>query len=206
MSFLSSNFNRLELRDPNNLQTIVYTHSVEPHRPYTLCVAPPSTLFYADNQFKKPSGIHRLDCSEEMPTLCQSIGPYDYHIRSISYMKYFNENILAIAFDHELQTFKIDTGKVKWIKKDIHLPGQNENCEPYCLAADRKGRLFVNDSNNKCIQIFSESDGQYLGCLIKEGEQDLGEVKQMCFNESTSQLVVSHKKDEKIFIAVLNDE
>ena len=73
------------------------------------------------------------------------------------------------------------------------------------MAGDRKGHLFVSD-DNKCIQLFSVSDGQYLGCFIKEGEQGLGVLGKICFSASTSQLVVSHRKDEKIHIAVLNVE
>ena len=205
MSFLSSIFGRLEFRDPSNLETIIYTHSVAPHNPFALCAAPPSTLFYVDNQPGKRSNIYSLDCSRATPTLCQSIGPYDHHIYSMAYIKYINENLLAIV-RNGLQTFQLDTGVVKWWKKDIQLPGQNENCNPSDMVADRKGRLFVKDLNNKCIKVFSASDGQYLGCLIKEGEQGLGKLGQMCFSESMSQLVVCHRKDGKTHIAVLNVE
>ena len=204
MSFVSSSFKRLEFRDPNNLETIIYTHSAAPHKPYELCAAPPSMLFYVDNQHTNMSNIHRLDCSGATPTLCQSIGPYDHSIYFISCMKYINENLLAITVEKGLRTFQIDTGSVKWEKKDIQLPGQNENCKLSYMAADRKGHLFVKDLNNKCIQMFSASDGQYLGCLIKEGEQGLGELRQICFNASQSQLFVSHRKDGKMFIAGFN--
>ena len=147
---------------------------MEPHEPCTLCVVPPSTLFYVNDPIFIPSSIHSLDCSGATPTLCHSIGPYDHKIYSMSYVKYLNENLLAIPVDKGMQTFQLDTGVVKWGRKDIQLPGPNKNCEPYCLAADRKGRLFVTDLSNKCIQMFSVSDGQYLGCFIKEGEQSLG--------------------------------
>ena len=206
MSFLSSIFRRLEFRDPRNLETIICTYSVAPHRPFRLCVAPPSTLFFVDYQSGRPSNIYSLDCSRTTPTLCQSICPYDHNIYSMSYVKYLNENLLAIAVDKGIQTFQLDTGVVKWWKKDIQFPGQNENCEPYCLAAERKGRLFVIDLSNKCIQMLSVSDGQYLGCFIKEGQRGLGVLGKICFSASTSQLVVSHRKDEKIHIAVLNVE
>ena len=205
MSFFPSWMKKLEFRDPNNLETIIYTHSVAPHQPCTLCVAPPSTVFYVNYQLGEPSNIYRLDCSRATPTLCQSIGPYDHKIYFMAYIKYINENLLAIVVDKELQTYQIDTGLVKWRKKDIQLPGQNDNFKPFYMAADRKGHLFVSD-DNKCIQVFSASDGQYLGCLIKEGKQALGELGQMCFSESTSQLVVCHRKEGKTHIAVLNVE
>ena len=123
MSFLYSRFKSLEFRDPNNLETIIYTHSVAPHKPITLCVAQPSTLFYAVKQHNQPSYIYRLDCSGAILTLCQSIYPYHHNIYSMSYVKHINENILAIVAGNGLQTFQIDTGAVKWRKKDIQLPG-----------------------------------------------------------------------------------
>ena len=197
---------KLEFRDPRNLETIICTYSVAPHQPCTLCVAPPSTLLYVDHQLGGPSKIYSLDCSRATPTLCQSIGPYDHSIYFMAYIKYINENLLAIDVDKGMQIFQLDTGLVKWGRKDFKLPGQNENCELSYMAADKKGSLFVKHFSNRCIQMFSASDGQYLGCLIREGEQGLGELGQMCFSESTSQLVVSHRKDGKIHIAVLNVE
>ena len=105
-----------------------------------------------------------------------------------------------------MQAFKLATAEVKWSKNEIQLPDQNEICKPVRIAAGRQGLLFVFDANNKCIQMFSVTDGHYLRCLIKEGEEGLEEIGPMCFCESTSQLVVSHRKDEKMFIAVLNVE
>ena len=89
-----------------------------------------------------------------------------------------------------------------WSKKDIRLFGQDQKIKLVRIVADGKGRLFVNDANN--IQMFSVSDGQYVGCLM--GEEGLGQLGQMCFHESMSQLVVSHSKDNKIFIVLFNVE
>ena len=200
-----SSLDWLEFLDPNNLQTVIYTHSVKPHEAALLCVMPPSTVFYADNKHDEQSYIHRLECSGQTPIVCQSIGPLSHHVCGLSYVRYLNENLLVISVTRRLQTFKIDTEGVKWGKKDIQVPGQNKIFEPSYMAADGNGRLFVNDLN-RCIHMFSVSDGQYLGRLIKEGEYGLGEIGALCFVESTSQLIVSHSKDENTFIAALDVE
>ena len=189
----------LEFRDPNNPQTVIYNHSVKPKTARTLCVVPPSTVFFTDplKQY-----IHRLDCSGSMPTVCQSIA-CDYHIIDICYVKHFHENILITAPSEGLQAYSTVTGQVKWNKIDILSPGQDQKINPVRIVADGKDRLFVND-DKRCIEMFSVSDGQYLGCLIKEGEQGLGRLLGMCFVKSTSQLIVTHTKDNIPCIAILN--
>ena len=177
-----------------------------PHTAYAFCVAPPTTLFYADNQYSKSSSIHRLDCSGSKPTLCQSIGVCNNYASSFCYLKYHEEELLVVIDRTEIKAFTLCNAEVKWSKKKFHLPDQNKICKPIRIAVGGQGLLFVFDVNNRCIQMFSEADGQYLGCLIKEGQQGLGKIGPMCFCESTSQLIVSHEKDKKTFISVLNVE
>ena len=40
----------------------------------------------------------------------------------------------------------------------------------YVVTTDRRGHLFVTDYNNECMQMFSTSDGKYLGSLMKDSE------------------------------------
>ena len=197
----------MEFRNLNNLQRVIYTHQVSPHEADALSVMPPSTVFFADNQLNKPSQVHRLDCSGSTPTVCQSYGPYNQYITSLSCLKHLNENLLIIAAPQGLQAFKLDTSEVTWRKDVIHEVRQREIYDSYMIVADTKGRLFVNDVSNKCIQMFSVSDGQYLGCLIKEGEYGLGELGKMCFSESNSKLaVISIRKDGTRVLAILRVE
>ena len=71
------------------------------------------------------------------------------------------------------------------------------------IAADGHGRLFVCDFNNYVIQMFSVSDGQYLGCLIKEGEQSLGKPARISCCKMMPSLVVAHLVDRKWTISVI---
>ena len=55
------------------------------------------------------------------------------------------------------------------------LPGMQKELDATGLAYDRRGHLFVCDyeKGNRCVQMFSLPDGEYLGRLIREGEQGL---------------------------------
>ena len=74
---------------------------------------------------------------------------------------------------------------------------------PKGVTTDGQGHVFVTDENNKCIQIFS-AGGKYVGVLLKEGQQGLGEPRRVRWNDATSSLVVAHKKDRNIFISVIS--
>ena len=110
--------------------------------------------------------VYRLVCSGITPIVFQSIA-CDYEINDICYAKHFHENLVIVASGEGIQAFAMGTGKVKWSMKDVHLPGQNTIMNPFRIAADGKGRLFVFDVNYRSILMFSASEGQYLGCLIK---------------------------------------
>ena len=199
MGFVSS-LDFLEFRDPKKLQNVIYTHSVKPHEVSTLCVVPPSTLLFVD---RLKRCVHRLVCSGITPIVFPCIA-CDYDINDICYAKHFHENLVIVACSEGLQASSIGTGKVKWNINDVHLPGQNAIMNPFRIAAGGKGRLFVFDVNNRCIQVFSASEGQYLGRLIRNREHGLGDLWGMCFSEAASQLIVSHRKEIMAFIAVLN--
>ena len=63
--------------------------------------------------------------------------------------------------------------------------------------------LFVCDFNNNAIQMFSVSDGQYLGLLIREGEKNLGKPARISYCEIKYSLVVAHLVDRKWVISVI---
>ena len=70
------------------------------------------------------------------------------------------------------------------------------------LTTDDHGHLFVCDDNNKCVQMFHVADGRYLGAVLSEGEQGLGEPFLVTWCSRMSSLVVINLKDG-IFITVL---
>ncbi len=74
---------------------------------------------------------------------------------------------------------------------------------PMSVTADGQGHLFVTDGENHCIKKFSV-DGEYLGILLNEGEQGLGEPYCLKWNDATSFLVVAHKKYDGYYISVIS--
>ena len=58
------------------------------------------------------------------------------------------------------------------------------------IAADDHGTIFVCDVGNGCIQMFSVSDGIYLGCLIRKGDQGLGGPFMICRGKELSSFIV----------------
>ena len=147
----------MEFRDPDNLPTVVYRYSVMPYKAAALCVAPPSTLFcvspssklfYVQDQGGKSSIIRRLDCSGSKVTVSQSIKVCDNRLSSLSYLKYYEEELLVVITTNEMQAFKLATAEVKWSKNEIQLPDQNEICKPVRIAAGRVFCLYLMQITN----------------------------------------------------------
>ena len=82
-----------------------------------------------------------------------------------------------------------ETGQLQWSVKGRQ-PGMEEDLDAPNLAADDQGNIFVCDVGNGGIQMFSVSDGRYLGCLIKEGDKGLSVPVMICWCRQTSSLVV----------------
>ena len=116
-------------------------------------------------------------------------------------IKLENETLLiVISYDRNelIHAFNSSTGQPKWsVQKKI--PSGTFNSSG--VAGDGNGRFFVADATNKCIQMFSASDGQYLGCFMKPGDQGLGILYRLRWCEATSSLVVAYHDDKKWFIS-----
>ena len=191
--------NKIQFHDRENLNEIFLTHSVEPHQPGALCSVSPNILVYADTSSKPPQ-LHWLDCSEEEPkplgiTAVTNLDSV-YDITELE-----NERLLiVISYDANelIHAFDSTTGELKWsAQKKI----PRRTFESHGVAGDDNGGLFVADVTNECIQMFSASDGQYMGCFGKKGDQGLGHVIRLGWSEVTSSLVVGHIVDRKYIIS-----
>ena len=89
---------------------------------------------------------------------------------------------------------------LKW-SVEGNLPGMQESLYAVSLTDNpQRDYLFVSDGSNgntgnSCIQMFSILDGQYLGCLIKEGEQGLGNPGTIAWHSASHSLAVAHIAD-----------
>ena len=104
--------------------------------------------------------------------------------------------IVAPSGPEGIHAYNVDTNKLEW-KKEI------EGMEQAGIVSDGHEHLFVCDWENQCIHMLSVSDGQYLGCLIKQGDQGLGIPYWVDWSEEMSSLIVAHTKDWKIFISAI---
>ena len=157
--------NKIEFRNKENVNEILLTYSVGSHQPGVLCAVSPSMLVY-ENRSKNPQ-LHWLDCSEAKPKpqgiIANTNLPY---VQDMCTTKLENEVLLIVLpYDANelIQAYNSTTGQPKWsVQKKI----TSGTFKSYSVTGDDNGRIFVADRINSCIQMFSASDGQYLGCVV----------------------------------------
>ena len=182
----------------------ILSYSVAPHQPGDFCAVSPSILVY-DDFSKNPRQLHWLDCSEPEPKLLgitanANLGSvYDMCMAELE-----NETLLIVISrdaNELIKAYSSTTGQLKWsVQKKI----SSETFMSYGATGDGNGRIFVADATNNCIQMFSTSDGQYLGCFMKQGDQGLGAVYRLRWCEAMPSLVVVHWKDSTTFISEIH--
>ena len=170
-----------------------------------MCTCDSSTLLYEDT-FKNPSVVRWLDCSTSPPKLCTDSNPIhteQYFLRDICFAE-GEEKVLLItsSYTNRMDVYDSSTGKLEWSVKGQLNENEEKEIHPNGVATDGRDHLFVCDSNNKCIQMFS-TDGKYMGVLIKQGQQALGEPHRIHWCKSTSSLVVAHAKKKYNHISVM---
>ena len=199
----------IEFRDTNDLSKIIYTQSVAPHNPGALCAVNSFMLLYEDRS-KTPCHIHWLDCNESKPKLL--IGKslttsLQYIADMIGVRNGTDELIIGNGEQNVIHCYSTTTKSLKWSVSG-NLPGLQKALCAVGFATDRRGHLFVSDgfNGNSCIQMFSVSDGQYLGCLIKEGEQGLGYPNRICWHSASHSLVVARQVGVFWYLSMINME
>ena len=83
------------------------------------------------------------------------------------------EFLISAHWASGIFSFKTRTGQLEWSVTG-KLPGMKKDLYASSITSDGHGNLFVCDRGNSCMQMFSVSDGQYLGCLFREGDHGLG--------------------------------
>ena len=140
-----------------------------------------------------PQQLHWLDCSEGKPKLLGITANTNVNgLLDMCVAESENEKVLiASSYDRNelIHAFNSTTGQLKW-RKPKKIP--SGTFESSGVAGDSNGRIFVADYTNSCIQMFSASDGQYLGRLLKNGDQGLEHPRRLRWSEATSSLVVGH--------------
>ena len=203
----------IEFHDLENLRKVTVTHSVAPARPSRLFTTRPALLNYIDYSMDSPR-VRSLDCSalpskpktsgvsistqkKEVWDFC-SVPNADRQLMVIAHglTKWFllkNGQTNKIKSDSELWAFDTDTGGLEWTIKG-KLSGMEKEMCAEALASDGHGILFVYDTNNSCVEMFS-ANGTFTHVFLREGEQGLGKLKMILWHSNS--LIVAHKKDSE---------
>ena len=137
---------------------------------------------------KKPLEVYQLDLSESKQK--QVIHTQQTIIEDICFVHDGDKQLLIIAVDSDgLFAYNTETNKLEWKMNRKQLEIENEMLF-HGVTMDGRGHLFVTDYNNKCVQMFSASDGHYLGRLMK-GVETLFKPAGVYWTAETSSLVAA---------------
>ena len=184
-----------------------FSHSVAPHHPGRLATRA-KTLIYQD-QGSSAHGLRGLNCSTYPPKganincipsskefiglqLLDMIGSVTLKSDELIIKSFGSGGICA---SHKTN------GKMRWKVKG-RLPGMQKSMIARGIDTDGRGHLFVCDTANQCIQMFS-LNGDYLGVLLRSGEQDLGTPFRIRWCRRTSSVVVLHHRNDRCCMSVL---
>ena len=179
----------IEFRDADDLTQIITTQAVKRHLPYRLHSVSPSTLMYTDIS-TTPCTVRLLNCRNK------KLKKYNIQLETTEGA---NKVIYAEDEDGEfivsahgkggLYAYNPVTGTLEWKVKGRQR-GMEKAMDAGSIIADDHGNIFVCDVGNGAIQMFSLSEGRYLGCLIRKGDQGFGGPFMICMGEEMSSFIV----------------
>ena len=163
--------NAIKFRDAG-FKRILRTHWVAPHEPGAMCTGATSSDLWYEDLCTEPREIRPLDLSDEQPK--PAVGKRVIHtqhseIYDMCFVQDGDKQLLVVAAGKEgLFAYNTETDALEW-KMDGTQPGMEKDIVAYGVTTDGRGHLFMGDRmyGNYCIQMFSVSDGSYLGCLVK---------------------------------------
>ena len=160
---------------------------------------------YADGS-KESIEVHQLDLSGSSPKT--AAGKHVIHtepdeIGDVCFVQDGDKQLLvAAAGDAGLFAYNTKTDKLEW-KVDGNVTGMEEAVDVRGVTTDERGHLFVADYNNEYIHMFSTSEGQYLGRLMK-GVETLGNPGRVYWIADTSSLVAACLLQDKWHLKLIN--
>ena len=196
----------IAFHDVVDLGVIVLTLSVSPRRPGRLCTVSSTTLLYTDDS-KKPREVRWLDCTTTPPR--PTSGRHITHtqddvIGDLCCVKHPNKQLLiTVHKSGGINSYNTSSNKREWCVNGEMTEG-DENICPRRIVTDGCGHLFVIDTGNDCVQMFS-TDSVYMGRLLRE-EHCFGKLSKFDWCDETSSLVVLHKRNRKYEISRAQEE
>ena len=210
-NFLNSSVKTVEFRNINNLEQVVLRYSTD-FRPMRMCVFQSILLCEVTNGNQLV--VKWFDCSTSPPKPATDVSITHTHTNKnskeccpnhyIFHMCIVNSGakqlLVTVTKSGKLRAFDTQADELEWEA------GRNLRDMKYPFSA--KGltidgcHLFVIDSGNKCVQMFS-TDGKYLKCIFKAVDYALGYMNRIQWLNKTSSLVVWNTRDGQNYINVI---
>ena len=192
----------------------VHAYSVDPGWPSSLCSILPDTLAFVDDSTSVRE-VMLLNCSTKRSYCFYSFPTQKMDIWDMCSVHSGNDQLLVITggnatadsvslvnlanlvkssrMNGQLCAYNIKTGEMVWAVNGKQ-PGTNKDICGVAVTSDGNGHLFVCDTNNNCVQMFS-ADGSDQGRLEIEDKETLGKLKTIRWCSSSSSLIVVHSRD-----------
>ena len=183
----------IQFREVCNLAQVILNYPVEHSWPGTLCSVSPTTLLYEDSSAVPPA-VQWLHCRDKFPKSGHSFKTQVFDINHMFVFEDQSKQLLVTANQSEVHVYNTYSAELVW-KMRGQLPGHHSKFNLQSITTCGVGHLFVCDGNNHCVEMFSVADGKYLGAVLKQGKQSLGEPKKICWSEHTCSLIVAHCTD-----------
>ena len=106
---------------------------------------------------------------------------------------------LLFVTEDRLVACNTRTGKQKWSVTDQ--PDLKEELDISAITTDAQGHVFVCDTNNECVLVFSDNSGKHLGILLKKEDGEIGVPHKIGWNHKFGLLVVTHKQDSRFMVS-----
>ena len=168
-----------------------------------LCAVSQFTLVYehiSPTIYEKRRQLAWLDCSGPKPKPLGIISDENVgYVHDMCLVENENEKLLIIDTITLIKAYNTTTGQLKWTAEK-KVPSTYRTFGSNGLTGDGNGHLFVWESHNKCIQMFSTLNGQYLGSLMRGVKLGLGSVFCLQYHESSKSLLVANYKNDRFFI------
>ena len=193
---------RIEFRDVKDLNTVVLDHSVAPHYPWMMCASSNDSLWYETYTSEDHFEIYRLDCSLSHEISKEELLPFRGGIDDMCCAEQEGISLLVTArYTDGVEAYNTDTKELVWAIKG-KMPLTEDDLDVNSITTDEDGRLFVSDSRNACIHLFS-FDGKYVTTLLLR-ELVQGTLQNIWWSKGLSGLIASHiDEDYDFWISVI---
>ena len=124
-----------------------------------------------------------------------------YTTQDVSLVNHKDTQFVAICFNGGISCFNETFNKVLWSIKGA-VGGTDQEMNPYGIATDDKGHVFISDNANSCIHMFT-TNGTYIDTILRREEAEMGQIVKVKWCRATQSLVVAHCIEEKIHLTAL---